>query len=147
MESARPCAVPLPTVLDGRYSSVPMTMVSAPVSGSTVKPICAVKSITGSEKAEARSEEDPDANWRDKDDRSRRWWRCIVVTPSRSLVRLNHISAGVRAGSYSKHECQNCQSHYETFFSHNQRVPPVVSAIEPDDDREVSQEKNGGDRI
>src|SRR5215472_5154005 len=102
-----------------------MTILPAPVSGSAIKPMCPVISKSRTIPAETRAEEEADANRRNEDHRPRRRRR-IVVTRSRSLVRLNHICAGVRARSGSKPECEDRQGHYETFLSHNRRVPPVV---------------------
>ena len=79
------------------YRSVPMMMVSVPISRSAVKATCAVKSIPRPIPAETRAKEDADANRRNEHHRPGPRWRRIVVTRSWSLVRLNHICAGVRA--------------------------------------------------
>ena len=93
-------------MIDDRYNSVPMIMAPTPITGSAVETTCAVESIPRSIPAEARAEEDADANRRNEEHRSRPWWWRVVVTRSRSLVRLNHICAGVRACSRSKPECE-----------------------------------------
>ena len=74
-----------------------MTIALAPVSGSAVEPMCPVISIPRPIITEARTEEEPDADWRNEDRRARGRWRCVIVIRSGSLVRLNHICAGVRA--------------------------------------------------
>src|SRR5262249_29580757 len=106
-----------------------MMITPAPVSRSAVKPMCPVISKPRPIPAEARAEEGAEANRQNEGDRARPRWRRIVVTRSRSLVRLNHICGGVRARSSPKPECEDRQGHYETFLSHNRRVPPVVSPI------------------
>ena len=98
-----------------------MTVVSPPVSVSSVKTMPSPISPARPVPAEARAEGDADANRRNKDRRTRRRWRRIVITRSRSLVRLNHICAGVGAHRCSKSQRQQCQSHYETFLSHNSK--------------------------
>jgi hypothetical protein len=109
---------------------VPVMMAPAPVTVAAVEPVATVEAKSRTVITTKRwTEGDAEANWRKIYDRSRRWWRRIIVTGCWSAVRLNHICAGVRARSSSKPECQHCQCHHETFFSHDRRVPPDVWPI------------------
>jgi hypothetical protein len=49
---------------------------------------------------------DAEADWRNDYDRPRRWC-CVIVSPRRCAVRLNHIGTAVRAWSSSKRECEH----------------------------------------
>jgi len=99
---------------------VPVIVARAPVSGSAVKPTCAVISIPRPIIAIARAEEDAEANWRRRNvkDRTRRRWRRVIVTRRGSAIWLDHICSGVRAHRASKPECEYCQYYDDELFPH-----------------------------
>jgi hypothetical protein len=76
---------------------VPVTMMSAPVSVATVITVSTVVSKSRTVITTKRWTDDhAEADWRNKYDRARRWWR-VIVRRRGCAVRLNHIGAGVRA--------------------------------------------------
>ena len=82
---------------------MPVTMMTAE------KNAAAVESVA-MKKPKSRADEDPEAHWRRRTVIHRaRWWRRVIVTSRRSSVRLNRISAGVRAQNSSKRECEHRQ--------------------------------------
>jgi len=75
---------------------MPVTAMSAPISVATVVTVPVVAKSRTVITAKRWTDEDAETNWRNIYDRTRRWRR-IIVSRRRCAVRLNHISAGVRA--------------------------------------------------
>ena len=92
---------------------------TAPMTTVAVEPAATVEAKSRTVITTKRwTDDDAEANWRNIYDRARRWWRVIVSWRGRA-VRLNHISAGVRALRGAKPECEHCQCNNETFFPHD----------------------------
>ena len=72
-----------------------MMMMPAPITAVAVVTVAVVAKSTTVIATKCWTDEDAEANWRNKHDRTRRWWR-IIVSRRGGAVRLNHIGAGVR---------------------------------------------------
>src|SRR6266446_1197281 len=57
-----------------------------------------------------------------------RRWRRVVVRLPRSVLRLHHLGAGVRARRGRKPDCRNRQCNHNQFLPHD-RYPPVVFGL------------------
>src|SRR5437773_12235820 len=96
---------------------MPVMGMTAPENGAAVESVATEKPEPRSVEAIARTDGDAERNWRRVYDRARRRWR-VIVTARGSAVRLNRVSAGVRAWSSSKRECEHRQCCQYQFFFH-----------------------------
>src|SRR5437667_7245291 len=109
-----------------------------PVSVSTVESVCTIEAKPRSIVAIARGNDYANYWRRGVEDRAR-WWRRVIVRRRGSAVRLNHFSAGIRAHSRRKPECEHRQCYHNKFLPHERIFPPVVWPIEPRNHCEVAQ--------
>ena len=119
-------------------------MMWAPVSVSPIKSVGTVVAIAPTVIAVPRTDDDAKHGRRNKEDRARRRWRCIVVTGRRRAVRLNHFGARIRPDSGSKTEREYRQRYYNKFFPHDRiflllfgRLNPIITAKLPKNYRSV----------
>ena len=115
----------------------PVTM-RTPVNVSTVESVRTIEAKPWSVVAIARGNDYANYWRRGVEDRAR-WWRRVIVRRCGSAVRLNHFSAGVRAQSRRKPECEHRQCYHNKFLPHERIFPPVVWPIEPRNHCEVAQ--------
>jgi hypothetical protein len=106
-------------VSTGGYSFLlpPVTM-RTPVSVSTIESVRTIEAKLWSVVAIARGNDYANYWRRGVEDRAR-WWRRVIVCRRGSAVRLNHFSAGIRAQSRRKPECEHRQHYHNKFFSHD----------------------------
>ena len=106
-------------------------VMTAPVTAVPVEPVATVETKSRSVITTKRwTDDDAEANWRNIYDRARRWWR-IIVSRRGCAVRLNHISAGVRAKRGAKPKCEHRQCNNETFFPHDRLFLQLFCRFNP----------------
>ena len=108
-----------------------------PVSVSTVESVCTIEAKPRSIVAIARGNDYANYWRRGVEDRAR-WWRRVIVRRCGRAVRLNHFSAGVRAQSGRKPECEHRQCYHNKFLPHERiflllfgRLNPGITAKLP----------------
>jgi hypothetical protein len=74
----------------------------------------------GTKNAISWRDDDANGGWRRVYHRTRRrrWWR-VIVTRRGSAIRLNHLSAGIRARSRAEPECEHRQCCHNHFLCHS----------------------------
>jgi len=119
-------------------------MMWAPVSVSPVESVGTVVAIATTVIAIPRTDDDAKHGRRNKEDRARRRWRCIVVTGRGRAVRLNHFRARIRPDSGSKTEREYRQRYHNKFFHHDRiflllfgQLNPMITAKLPKNYRSV----------
>jgi hypothetical protein len=99
--------------------------------------------------------------WRRGVEDRARWRRRVIVSRCGSAVRLNHFSAGIRAQSRRKPECEHRQCYHNRFFYHDRlslllfrRLNPKITAElptksvrRPCSPRRVCPRGTGGSRV
>lgn len=119
-----------------RFSLPPVT-IRTPISVSAVKSVRTIEAKPWSVVAKARGNDHANYWRRGVEDRARWRWR-VIVRRCGSAVRLNHFSAGIRAQSKRKPECERRQRYHNKFFSHDRlslllfgRLNPGITAKLP----------------
>ncbi len=114
----------------------PVTM-RTPVSVSTIESVRTIEAKPWSVVAITTGNEYANYWRRGVEDRAR-WWRRVIVRRRWSAVRLNHFSAGIRAHSRRKHECEHRQCYHNKFLPHERiflllfgRLNPGITAKLP----------------
>ena len=118
----------------------PVAWMPAPMSVRAKESVATEKPVSRSVETPGRTNAYAESNSRTVYDRPWRWRR-VVIPGCGGAGRLNHVCTGIRAQHRAKPECEHCHCHYHNFLSH-ECVPPVVWAIEPDDNCKVAR-KNG----
>ena len=119
-------------------SLAPVMMMTTPVSVSPVESAATVISEPRPVKAKRRRNDDANHWWRRVEDRTRRGWRRVTITWRGCAVRLNYLSARIRAQSRPKREPDYGQCYHSKFLSHElvslllfRRLNPTIIAKLP----------------
>src|SRR5437870_3370760 len=106
-------------------------MMRTPMSVSAVESVGTVEPEPRRVIAVGRMDDDDANRWRRSIEDWARWWRRVVVSRRWSVVRLNHLGAGVQARSTPKPECEHRQCSHKNFLSHSRIFLLLFGRLNP----------------